>query len=136
MARPFAKVHRRTLLAAIAVTGLACGNQASPDPAASGSATTSATSLPQVSQGDYCKRVCERAITCGDEAALAVAGKDDAAREAVKKGSPANLAGCIKTCSDDKASDTRLALSDKCAKLTDCKAFAECIDGLARDFRQ
>lgn len=135
MARSSSKVHWRSLLATLGALAAGCGNQASPDPSASGSAAPSATA-PAVSQDDYCKRVCERAIACGDAAALAVAGNDQAAQDAVKKATAANTDACIKTCTADKASDTRIALSDKCARMTDCKAFAKCVEELARDFRQ
>lgn len=113
----------------------ACDNRASPDPSASATSKPSA-SIPKVALPDYCKRVCEKAIACGKEAALRIAGNDTAVRETVEKAAVRNTSECVDSCGKEAASEARLALSDKCTKISDCEAFEQCVIDMTSDFRR
>lgn len=89
-----------------------------------------------MSQADYCKRACDKAVACGNQTALAQKGLEAEAKSAIEKNAPTATQECNDACTKETASDARLDLSERCNQEKDCAAFARCIGDLAKEFKK
>ena len=155
MTDPFRRVYTSLRLAfapaltvATGLAGLACagllGSSGCGDPPApAGSAAVSSqpaasasASLPAVSQTDYCKRVCDRATSCGQASALAQKGLEPDAKAAIEKSAGDTTRECVEACTKEPATDARLRLSERCIGEADCTGFSKCLVDLARELKK
>ena len=116
---------------------IGCGSQTTTDASVSAAPSASVSAkAPSIAQPDYCKRVCERATTCGNEDALRMKGLEPEAKAAVEKSAAETTSVCIETCVAEAATPVRLQLADRCNQTKDCAAFAKCLTEVGSELKK
>ena len=115
----------------------ACGSQSTSQASASALASASpSANVPAVAQPDYCKRVCDRATSCGNEQALRVKSLEPEAKAAVQKSAPDTTRICVEACMGEPTTPVRLSLADRCNQEKDCESFSKCLSTLGNELKK
>jgi hypothetical protein len=119
-------------------TSAPSGAPTSASPAATTTASSRPSAPPTFDLAGYCRDVCQRATTCGLEAATALAQKgnpqDAAALTSAQAAALDVEKKCLDQCNGSKIDDSRERADAARACLTekDCNGFAKCLEALAR----
>jgi hypothetical protein len=110
----------------------------SPGGAPSSNASARPSAPPPFDLAGYCRDVCQRATTCGLEAATALAQKgnpqDAAALTSAQAAAPDVEKKCLAQCNASKIDDARdqAEAARACLSEKECTGFAKCLEALKR----
>jgi hypothetical protein len=118
--------------------GAPSGAPATATPSSTATASARPSAPPPFDLAGYCRDVCQRATTCGLEAAAALAQKgnaqDAAALTSAKAAAPDVEKKCLDQCNASKVDDARdkADAARACLAEKECAGFAKCLETAAR----